>query len=358
MAARTVVHVIGTGTIGEPLIGMLARQRGALGIDEVTFQKRSPLITDRSKVIALMKHGASLAVDGGRVKDFAELGMKARYTSEEALDRAAVIIDCTPVGNRNKAEIYEPLAGTGKGFIAQGSERGFGKPYALDVNDSALVPGEDRFIQVVSCNTHNICALLKALAVDGDVGGRSNLEEGRFLCVRRASDISQEGSFIAAPKVGTHGVERHGTHHARDAHEVFETLGHDLRLFSSAMQISTQYMHTLYFSIRMREALEAAEVERRLRAAPRVAVSQKTTAGQVFSFGRDHGIHGRLIDHTVVPLPPLTMRDGGREVIGFAFTPPDGNSLMSSMAATCWLLDPDTYLKRLAVFEPFSFPEI
>ena len=89
-----------------------------------------------------------------------------------------------------------------------------------------------------------------------------------------------------------------------------------------------------------------------------MAVSQKTTAGQVFSFGRDHGIHGRLIDHTVVPLPALTVRDNGHEIVGFAFKPPDGNSLMSSTAAACWLLDPDTYLNRLSVFEPFSFPEI
>jgi glyceraldehyde-3-phosphate dehydrogenase (NAD(P)) len=32
---------------------------------------------------------------------------------------------------------------------------------------------------------------------------------------------------------------------------------------------------------------------------------------------------------------------GGREVTGFCFTPQDGNSLMSSVAAALWLIDPD-----------------
>ena len=32
-----IVHVVGTGTIGEPLIGLLADHREHFGIDEVTF---------------------------------------------------------------------------------------------------------------------------------------------------------------------------------------------------------------------------------------------------------------------------------------------------------------------------------
>ena len=48
--SRKIVHVVGTGTIGEPLIGLLSDFKGKLGIDEVTFHKNSPLTTDRSKV--------------------------------------------------------------------------------------------------------------------------------------------------------------------------------------------------------------------------------------------------------------------------------------------------------------------
>jgi hypothetical protein len=60
---NNIVHVIGTGTIGEPLIGLLANFREAFGIDEITFHKRTPLMTDRSKVLALIGQGAKLCVD-------------------------------------------------------------------------------------------------------------------------------------------------------------------------------------------------------------------------------------------------------------------------------------------------------
>ena len=34
---KTVVHVVGTGTIGEPLIGLFSQFKQCWGIDEVTF---------------------------------------------------------------------------------------------------------------------------------------------------------------------------------------------------------------------------------------------------------------------------------------------------------------------------------
>ena len=356
MTDRKVVHVIGTGTIGEPLIAILVRYAQDLGIDEVTFHKRSPLLTDRSKVLALQRLGAKLAVDKERFPDFEGMEMQPVYNSEQALGQATVVIDCTPVGNRNKSDIYERYRNQVTGFIAQGSEHGFGKPYALDMNDRALVRGEDQFIQVVSCNTHNIAALIRAISLKDDDG--DNLEEGRFLCIRRASDLSQEGSFIPSPKVGTHKVERFGTHHARDAHDLYATLGHDFNVFSSAMQVGTQYMHTIYFSLRLKESVTLQEVERRFREAKRVAVSYKEMASCVFSFGRDHGAYGRLLDHTVIPLSSLTVRDSGHEVVGFCYTPQDGNSLMSSLAATLWFLDSETYLSKLSIFDRFCFAEI
>ena len=61
-----------------------------------------------------------------------------------ALERATVVIDCTPAGNENK-KVYEKISGP-RGFLAQGSEFGFGKMYAMGINDEALVPGEDRFL--------------------------------------------------------------------------------------------------------------------------------------------------------------------------------------------------------------------
>ncbi len=148
-----------------------------------------------------------------------------------------MIIDCTPVGNKMKDEHYSSLQGP-KGFLAQGSEFGFGKPYARGINDDTLNPGDDRFIQVVSCNTHNITTLVKTLSQEE--GGEFALESGHFVCMRRANDITQTSSFIPAPSVGVHGDPEFGTHHARDAYEVFTTMGADLDLFSSAVKLNSQ----------------------------------------------------------------------------------------------------------------------
>ena len=60
-------------------------------------------------------------------------------------------------------EQYLKRANPNRGFMAQGSEFGFGKMYARGINDEVLEPGKDKYLQVVSCNTHNIAVLLKTL---------------------------------------------------------------------------------------------------------------------------------------------------------------------------------------------------
>ncbi len=90
---KKIVHVVGTGTIGEPLIGLLAEKQKELGIDEITFHKRTPLKHDRSKVYALQRKGAKLCVDEAARKDFATLGMEPSYEMHEAFERESVVID-------------------------------------------------------------------------------------------------------------------------------------------------------------------------------------------------------------------------------------------------------------------------
>jgi glyceraldehyde-3-phosphate dehydrogenase/erythrose-4-phosphate dehydrogenase len=248
-----------------------------------------------------------------------------------------VIIDCTPAGNANKEKFYRHLKGP-KGFLAQGSEFGFGKPYARGVNDETLVPGEDRFIQIVSCNTHNITTLIRTLCREDD--GSYALERGTFVCMRRANDITQTESFIPAPSVGKHSDPEFGTHHARDAYSVFQTLDQDLDLFSTAVKLNTQYMHSIWFDLVFDRDATVEEMKRRLEANARVALTEKRHANLIFSFGRDHGYYGRILSQTVVVMPTLAVRRK-REVVGYCFTPQDGNSLLSSVAAALWHVEPD-----------------
>jgi glyceraldehyde-3-phosphate dehydrogenase type II len=353
MTKKTIVHVIGTGTIGEPLIGLFTDFKDLWGIDEVTFHKRTPAVNDRAMVDFLVNRGASLVADEQARDEFARLGHRVSYTAEEALERATVVVDCTPAGNDNKQKYYERIKGP-KGFLAQGSEFGFGRPFALGINDEIQDPDE-RYVQVVSCNTHNISVLLKTLATTK--GGKMSLEAGRFVCMRRANDVSDTKSFIAAPEAGKHDDPVFGTHHARDAHHLFQTIGEKLNLFSSAIKINTQYMHTLWFDLDVRHDTSLEEVKSALRNNPRVACTNKRSVNQIFSFGRDHGYYGRILSQTVVPTSTLTVPNP-RKIVGFCYTPQDGNSLLSSVAATLRYLDASKLDERLAALRPYIFREV
>jgi glyceraldehyde-3-phosphate dehydrogenase type II len=352
MSKKNIVHVVGTGTIGEPLIGLYTDFKEKWNIDEVTFHKRTPNVNDKATVEHLINRGAKLAVDEGAREEFARLGHRVSFTNEEAIERATVVVDCTPAGNDNKQKLYERFKGP-KGFLAQGSEFGFGRPYARGINDEVQSP-DDRYVQVVSCNTHNISVLLKTLATVGD---KMSLNGGRFVCMRRANDVSDTKSFIAAPEAGKHDDPEFGTHHARDAYHVFQTLGEKLNLFSSAIKLPTQYMHTLWFDLDLKHETTLEEAKAALRNCDRIAVTNKRAVNQIFSFGRDHGYYGRILSQTVVPTSTLTVPNP-KKIVGFCYTPQDGNSLLSSVAATLRYLDASKLDENLNVLRPYMFREI
>jgi len=358
-----VVLVIGTGTIGEPLIGMLARGKGDFGIDKLLFYKRSPLRGEVAKVRSLCARGASLVVSDGASKlQFEQLGHKVDMLLSNALMAADVIIDCTPAGNKMKERYYLPLQlkDTKKRmFIAQGSEKGFGIPYAHGINDVTL-PAHDNYIQIVSCNTHNIAALVKSVSPDF-----SKVIMGDFVCIRRANDVSQQGNFIASPEVGKHSDPIWGTHHARDAADLIATIADAPNIYSSAMRVNSQYMHVVRFSMVLDEELKLEEVIQRFADNEFVCLTEKMLTNQVFSFGRDHGQYGRIYNHTVISRNTLQVQHGkssegafSTRVTGFCFTPQDGNSLISSCAAMLYGLHGDKYLDYTHGFKGMLYDEL
>ncbi|HVL49134.1 MAG TPA: hypothetical protein VM889_11295 [Candidatus Thermoplasmatota archaeon] len=350
-----IVHVVGTGTIGEPLVGLLSRHRRDLGIDEVTFYKHSPRATDRPMIVALRHEGARLAVAEDKKADFEKLGIKADLTATEALERASIVIDCTPEdsGLENKETKYKALAAKDKTkrFFAQGSEEGFGTMFALGINDQA-VKREEQFFQVVSCNTHNISVLVKALGLEGE---RVRLKEGRFVAIRRAGDVG-DVKFIQAPKVEKH-KEANGTHHATDVVNLYKTINVDLDLYSSAMKLNTPYMHTLWFNLRLDEPTTKDKIMAKLAGYKYIGLTEKDATNTVFAFAREHGPYGRILNQTVVSVPSVAVHPNGREVTGFAFTPQDGNVLLSNIALATRMLYPDDWEKRMAAFDPYLLKE-
>ena len=134
-------------------------------------------------------------------------------------------------------------------------------------------------------------------------------------------------------------------------------MGYDLNVFSSAIKINSQYMHSLHFSLTLDHDITLDEVKERLMENTRIAVTHKKSANQVFSFGRDHGYYGRIMSQAVVALETLMVRNGN-EVVGFSFTPQDGNPLLSTVAALLWYLDPSRREERLDILRRYLFSEI
>lgn len=351
-AMNRIVHVIGTGNVGEPLIGLLADFREAFGIDEVTFTKRSPLAHERAKVESLSRRGAQLCVDRDMREEFIRQGHSPTYDAQEALERASVVIDCTPAANRNKST-YLNMKGP-VGYIAVGgTEFGFGKLYANEINEGTLMPGEDRFIQVPGGNAHSLGYIVKLFGFDGDV---NKVKGARFVCMRRCSDFSQERGFLPAPKVLPHDVERFGTRYAREAYYMFKTLGLELDLRASVVLLPTQQMHCIWFSIEMERPLETMQAVERVQSSRLAAHTDKQSSTLVLAFARDHGYKGRIFSRIVVPT--LALSSAGDAIEGFCFEPQDSNELLTAVAATIWFLYPNQVRQRLEALAPYMYDEV
>lgn len=380
---KKIVHVVGTGTIGEPLIGLLLKFKKEWGIDEVTFHKNRALVHDRAKVRQLMKQGARLCTDTKTFSKFYAIGLEPVFNRLEAIHRADVVIDCTPCGNKNKTAYYTTPDDKPRLFLAQGSEKGFGTPYARGINEEALTQ-DDKFVQIVSCNTHNIAVLLDTLRKSfGPIIGSD------FVCIRRSNDISQNGGMSPSIDVSVHEDSKGGgcglndshwgTHHAYDVSRLFKTIDVDMPAYSSALKINSQYMHCIRFRIDFdyNQAWQTLEpIVKAFKENRRVSLTHETCANKIFSFGRDYGHRGRILTQTVLSIPSLDVRGivwpdqlkGWHKdnkyftrLVGFCFTPQDGNSLTSSVAATLWHLHGRNWSvvdEKMNVLRPYLFQEV
>ena len=131
----------------------------------------------------------------------------------------------------------------------------------------------------------------------------------------------------------------------------------ELNVFSSALKLNTQYMHSIWYDIKLDKKITQDQAIDKFVKNPRVAVTQKNSANLVFSYGRDHGHYGRILNQTVAVLPSVHVINNN-EIIGFCFTPQDGNSILSSITATERFLYPDTYEDKLKCLGAFLLQEV
>jgi glyceraldehyde-3-phosphate dehydrogenase type II len=353
MKLKKDVLVMGVGTIGEPLTRLLLTHRKELGVGEIYFAKASP--NNLSTVRMLVEAGAKFCVWEEMMPKFTPVLERHKIeisgTIEEVLQKVAVVADCTNRGNVLKKDLYENLDGP-YGFFAQGSEEGFGHPVAYGINFDTLKPGDHNFIQVVSCNTHNVLAVLRVL---GEIGGE--IDQADFVLMRRMNDISQTGKAIPSPEVDPikEKYGAFGSHQAYDANRVMRTIDQNMegRLHSTALKLDNQLMHMNRFRVAVKKKLTKKTVLSGLYDDPMMSVSYLNSMNLVFSKGRDHGFYGRIFNQAVVVRSSIEVSPDGHVIYGTCFTPQDGNSLMTSIATTLWLLDPKNYRKKMKIFNEY-----
>ena len=118
-------------------------------------------------------------------------------------------------------------------------------------------------------------------------------------------------------------------------------------------------MHTMLFDIEIKSPIHYKEALARLEANPLIVFTNLKSTNRVFDRARNTSkARGRILNQTVFYKPSLDVSEDGTHIRGTCFTPQDGNALLSSVAATLWLLDPATYKEKMKVFDKFLFTEV
>lgn len=310
------VLVNGIGNIGTTLVNLLLKYQKELGIEEVWACKRTINDWSSAQIDILLENGALVCTSGDSVL-YPQLS--------DILNDIHYIFETTAngVGMRNKPtyQLLPKLIGS----CAQGSEKEYGTSFMSGVNDKTIL-GE-KFVHVVSCNTHGSAALMRAFA-----GGKlENLSRADMVVVRRSEDIGNHERLVSANVVARHLDSKAGTHHMVDVIDMFKTIGVECN-FTTSSDITTpsQLMHAVRFNIELRKPLETS-IEEIIEDDPYLSTSRKFDSNVIFELGRRYGFNGRIFSHAIVLSGNLLVED--TIIKGWAFVPQEGNTILSSIHA-------------------------
>jgi glyceraldehyde-3-phosphate dehydrogenase type II len=304
------VLVNGAGNIGTTLANILLEYHEPLGIGQVLIHKNRPYEWLSNDLDLLREKGAEIIENSG---------------IKTAAKDADYIFDCTTNGMALKnLGIYRRLPAL-KGACAQGSEKGFGTPFMSGVNGRSV--GNEKFVTVVSCNTHAIVSIMQAVA------GRKleNLDKADFVMVRRSEDIGSHQRLVGANVIARHVDESRGTHHGVDAVDLFRTIGINPEITVSAVTTPSQIMHCARFSIDLKQTVDIRKMHDSIHHSDFLSVTRKFDSNAVFELGRRHGFQGRIFSHAIVVTNNLLVSD--RNIKGWAFIPQEANTMLSTIEA-------------------------
>jgi len=216
------VGINGYGTIGKRIADAVKLQDD-MELVGVTLTKPS------FKAEVALKNGFALysAFPGGQ-KTFQDAGLNVSGDINDLLDRADVIVDCSPgkTGAENKKLYVEK----GKKAVFQGGEKADVADVSFNAQANFNKAVGKQFVRVVSCNTTGLCRTL------GVLKERFGVKEAYAVLVRRAADPwdSKKGPINAiVPE------NKVPSHHGPDVQTVIP----DLKIMTAAVKVPTTIMH-------------------------------------------------------------------------------------------------------------------
>ncbi|AAM04448.1 type II glyceraldehyde-3-phosphate dehydrogenase [Methanosarcina acetivorans] len=220
--AKAKIAVNGYGTIGKRVADAVKAQDD---MEVVGISKRTP----NYEAAVAHQLGYDIYAPAENVGAFEKAGMPAAGSVEEMIEKADLVVDCTPggVGEKNKP-LYEKA---GVKAIWQGGEShpiaGFSFN-AVSNYEGAL--GRD-LVRVVSCNTTGLCRTITP--IDRELG----VKKVRAILARRATDPNdiKKGPINA---IVLHPVKL-PSHHGPDVRSVIP----HINITSAALLVPTTLMH-------------------------------------------------------------------------------------------------------------------
>lgn len=310
------VLVNGIGNIGSTLIQLLIKYKKELSINTIYANKNVPKKWHQAELNLLQEQGVIITspdANAGYI-NFNDVLSDVNYIFEAGSNGS---------GLRNKS-FYENLPNL-KGVCAQGSEKGFGISFMSGVGDELIL--NQKFVHVVSCNTHGSASLLKTFSGDN----LSELIQADFVVVRRSEDIGNHERLVSASVVARHLDPNIGTHHAIDVTDMFAQQNISCKITSSDITTPSQLMHAVRFSIELKNPVSNLEIEEKISKNTFIATTKKFDSNVVFELGRRYGLNGRIFSHAIIVSENLLIDKN--TIKGWAFVPQEGNSIISTLHA-------------------------
>jgi len=278
------VAINGFGTIGKRVADAISLQKD---MEVVGVTKTKP---DFEAKLAIKRGYKLYAAIPERVEAFEKAGLKVEGTIEDLLDKADIVVDCSPgkVGAENKAKYYERK---GIKAIFQGGE----KKDVAEVSFNALANYDSargkRYVRVVSCNTTGLVRLLYLIKEN------FGIKKVRAVMIRRVVDPKEDKkglvNGIAPNPVAV------PSHHGPDVQTVLP----DVNIVTTAFKVPTTLMHVHSIMVELENDAKADDVIEVLDKEPRILlVSEEdgfTSTAKVIEFAREFRKRYDLFENVV-----------------------------------------------------------